>query len=59
MSECTSLLLRVLKVNEPKITTKNTFNQDRFRFGGSNESEFDKRSLFWVCLENLDFYVNS
>ena len=37
--------MRVLRVNETKVTTENAFNQDHFAIEGNHQSGKDKKTL--------------
>ena len=72
MSECTALFcskitylfieklkrVHVLRVKEIQINTENAFRRDHFGSGGNNESEYCKKTLFWVSLLSGNLYLN-
>ena len=49
--------MRTLRVIGTKLTLGNAFILDRFALGGENKSKYDKRTIFWRSLQNLDLSV--
>ena len=47
-----------LRVTETKPDTENASNWNFFAFRVKKKSKFNKRALFLVFLESLDFYLN-
>ena len=51
-------ILHRLSVNKPKPDTTYASNWNNFVFGIKKRMKFYKRVMFWVSLQNLDYYLN-
>ena len=42
------------RFNGTKVTLRSAFIADRFELGGEKESKYEKKSLFWGSLQELE-----